>query len=86
MGMVRRQNKTLTSELVLRMCSIAEGEWRAAKNPARQIDVGDTVCFMLLGFGAGLRGEEVPLVNLEGLLTYWMETREEEDIYMMITL
>ena len=45
------------------MCSVAEGEWRAAQNPARQIDVEDTVCFMLLGFGAGLRGEEVPLVN-----------------------
>jgi hypothetical protein len=68
------------------MCSIAEGEWRATQNPARQIDVEDTVCFMLLGFGARLRGEEVPLVNLEGLLTFWMETREEEDKYMMITL
>ncbi len=86
MGMVRRQNKALTSELVLRMCSIAEGEWRAAQNPARQLDVEDMVCFMLLGFGAGLRGEEVPLVNLEGLLTFWMETRGEEDRYMMITL
>jgi hypothetical protein len=41
---------------------------------------------MLLGFGAGIRGEEAPLVNLEGLLTFWMETREEEDNYMMITL
>ena len=41
---------------------------------------------MLLGLGAGLRGEEVPLVNLEGLLTFWMETRGEEDRYMMITL
>jgi hypothetical protein len=84
--MVRRQNEALTSELVLRMCSVAEGEWRAAQNPARQINVEDMVCFMLLGFGAGLRGEEVPLVNLEGLLTYWMETRKEEDRYMMITL
>ena len=28
-----------------------EGEWRATQNPARQIDVEDTVCFMLLGFG-----------------------------------
>ena len=86
--MVRRQNEALTSKLVLRirMCSVAEGEWRAAQNPARQIDVEDTVCFMLLGFGARLRGEEVPLVNLEGLLMFWMETREEEDRYMMITL
>ena len=46
----------------------------------------DTVCFMLLGFGTGLRGKEVPLLSLEGLLTFWMETRDEEDKYMMITL
>ncbi len=46
MGMVRRQNEALTSELVLRMCNVAEGEWRAAQNPARQIDVEDTVCFL----------------------------------------
>jgi hypothetical protein len=64
MGVVRRQNEALTSELVLRMCSIAEGEWRAAQNPAKQINVEDTVCFMLLGFGAGPRGEEDPLVWL----------------------
>jgi hypothetical protein len=86
MGMVRRQNEALTLELVLRICSVVEGEWRAVQNPARQVDVEDTVCFMLLGFGAGLRGEKVPLVNLEGLLMFWMETREEEDKYMMITL
>ena len=41
---------------------------------------------MLLGFGSGLRGEEVPLVSLEGLLTFWSETREEEEKIMMITL
>ena len=29
MGMVRRQNEALTLELVLRMRSVAEGEWRA---------------------------------------------------------
>ena len=28
----------------------------------------------------------VPLVSLEGLLTFWTETRDEEDSYMMITL
>jgi hypothetical protein len=48
--------------------------------------VEDTVCFMLIAFGAGLRGEEVPLVDLGGLLTFWMQTKEEEVRYMMITL
>jgi hypothetical protein len=61
-------------------------DWWSAQTTVRRIEVEDTVCFMLLGFGAGLRGEEVPLVSLEGLLTFWTETREEEEKYMMITL
>jgi hypothetical protein len=86
MGMIRRQNEALTSAMVLAMCRRAEADWRTAQSAVRRIEVEDTVCFMLLGFGSGLRGEEVPLVSLEGLLTFWKETREEEDKYMMITL
>jgi hypothetical protein len=41
---------------------------------------------MFLGFGTGLRGKKVNLVSLEGLLTFLMETREEEDKFMIITL
>jgi hypothetical protein len=85
MGMVPRQNKALTSELILGMCRETEGKWRATQNTGRQIEVEDTVYFMLLGFGARLRGEEVSLVNLESVLTFWVETREEED-NLMITL
>ena len=86
MGMIRRQNEALTSPMVLAMCRRAETDWWSAQTTARRIEVEDTVCFMLLGFGAGLRGEEVPLVSLEGLLTFWTKTREEEEKYMMITL
>ena len=48
----------------------------------------DAVCFMLIAFGAGLRGEEVPLVSLEGLLHFWTETRAgtAKERYMMMTL
>ncbi len=48
----------------------------------------DAVCFMLIGFGAGVRGEEVPLVSLEGLLNFWMETQtgSTNGRYMIMTL
>ncbi len=72
--------------MVLAMCAQAERDWRSTQSTWWRIEVEDTVCFMLLGFGTGLRGKEVPLVSMEGLLTFWMETREEEDKYMMITL
>ncbi len=43
---------------------------------------------MLIALGAGLRGKEVPLVSLEGLLKFWTEIRAglEEERYMMMTL
>ena len=42
----------------------------------------------VIAFRTGFRGEEVPLVSLEGLLNFWMETREGEHDkrHMMMTL
>ena len=42
----------------------------------------------MIGFGVGLRGEEVPLVSLEGMLYFWEETGAEAEAqpYTMITL
>ena len=43
---------------------------------------------MLIALCAGLQGEEVPLVSLEGLLHFWQETFEgsANERYMMMTL
>ena len=41
---------------------------------------------MLAAFGAGLRGEEVPLMSMEGLLTFWTVSREAEDCHIMLAL
>jgi hypothetical protein len=46
----------------------------------------ELACYVLIGFGVGLRGEEVPLVSLEGLLYFWEETGAEAQPYTMITL
>ena len=46
----------------------------------------ELMCYVLLGFGAGLRGEEMLLVSLEGLAHFWQETQEEDDPYIMVTL
>ncbi len=86
MGMVRRQNKALTSLLLLGVCAAGEEGWRQSLSEVERKMIENTVCFMLIAFGAGLRGEEVPLVLLEGLLTFWMSTRAEPEWYMMITL
>ena len=68
------------------VCAAGEEAWRQSLSEVECKMIEDTVCFMLIAFGAGLRGEEVPLVLLEGLLTFWMLTRAEPERYMMIML
>ncbi len=70
MGMVRCQIEALTSPLVLGVCAAGEDAWRQSPSKVDWKMIEDTVCFMLIAFGAGMQGEEVPLVLLEGLLTF----------------
>jgi hypothetical protein len=73
---------------VLGICAKAEWIWGSAQADAKQMEMEDAVCFMLIAFRAGLCGEAVPPVSLEGLLHFWEETREacEDERYIMITL
>ena len=59
-----------------------------AHSEVKRTEMEDAVCFRLIAFGTGLRGEEVPLVSLKGLLNFWMETRKGEhgERHMMMTL
>jgi hypothetical protein len=41
---------------------------------------------MLVALGGGLRGEEVPLLSMEGLLVSWAETRANANPHMMLAL
>lgn len=87
MGMVRKQNEALTSELALAVCHKAEQIWGSPSTPEVTWAVlENTVGFMLTAMCAGLRGEEVPLLSLEGMLTFWEDTRLEKDPYIMMTL
>ena len=87
MGMVRKQNEALTSELALAVCHEAEQIWGLPSTPEVTWSVlENTVGFMLTAMCGGLRGEEVPLLSLEGMLTFWEDTRLEKDPYIMMTL
>ena len=87
MGMIRYQNEALTSDMVLAICNLAERDWTEATDESEKERIEETVAFMLLGFGAALRGEEVPLVTVDGLLHFWEETRDDpSDPFIMATL
>ena len=86
MGMVRKQNKALTLEIVTAMTEVAEDKWMSAMTETLQEEVESVICFMLISFRAGLRGKETPLTAIGGLLAFWDKTREESDPFVMITL
>ncbi len=86
MGMIHRQNEALTSSLAIAICAEAEAHWHSPIGDNEREELEDTVVFMLAAFGAGLRGEEVPLLSLDGLLTFWDESRVDEESHVMLTL
>ena len=86
MGMVRKQNEALSSLMALAVCEVAESKWHQSPDEETRENLEDTVCFMLAAMGAGLRGEEVPLLSMEGLLTFWGESQAAADRFVMLTL
>ena len=87
MGKIRKQNEALTSVLAMALvCEAAEARWSSATEEGVKEEPENTICFMLAAFGAGLRGEEVPLMSMEGLLTFWTVSREAEDCHIMLAL
>ncbi len=70
MGMIHKRNEALTSALVMADCAVAEAHWHSPIGDESREELEDAGCFMLVAFGAGLRGEEVPLISMEGLLTF----------------
>ena len=85
-GMIRRQNKDLTSALVMAICAEAEGRWHLLVRDNAREELKDMVVFMLATLGAGLRGEDMPLISLDGLLTFWDESRLDTDSHIMLIL
>eukprot|EP00985_Skeletonema_marinoi_P029603 scaffold28378_cov223-Skeletonema_marinoi.AAC.7 len=63
-------------------------EWIATEESSEKERPEELACYIMIGFGVGLRGEEVPLVSLEGMLYFWEETGAEAEAqpYTMITL
>jgi hypothetical protein len=86
MGMIHRQNKVLTLALAKTICAEAESRWHLPIGDNAREELEDMVVFMLATLGAGLQGEEVPLISLDGLLTFWDESRLDVDSHIMLTL
>jgi hypothetical protein len=86
MGVTRRQQEALTANMVMAVIYVAEGDWQQTVDEEERKDIEEVVTFMLISFCGALRGEEVPLVAIEGLLKFWRETQEATTPHIMLTL
>lgn len=84
MGVIRKQDEALSSEQVKAILVVAEELWRSNLRKDERKELGSVITFVLIGFGASLRGEEIPLVSIRGMLSCWPETRESG--YVMVAL
>ena len=77
MGVYRKQNEPLTMKLLLEILRQAEADWLAsADRPKERKRVEELACYLIVGFMLSLRGEEVPLVSLQGLIEHWAAGRK----------
>ena len=76
--------------LLLDILDLAEEDWKASRLEKEKKLMKKTMYFMIIGFMLLLRGKEVPLTNLQGLLQYWGAgkgtTILELEKHIMITL
>lgn len=87
MGVVKIQNEALTSEMLHALDYVATKEWISpATTEAEREMIEDVMCYAVFGLCNGLRGEEVPLISLKGLLHYWDETSRAASPFIMTTL
>ena len=86
MGVIRRQNEALTAMMILAVLQFAEEDWKSTEDEKTRKQIEEVMVFMLASFCGALRGEEVPLIAIEGLVKFWDETKVNHTPYMMLTL
>ena len=87
MGVVRVQDEAITTRQVVGVLEIAEEEWNDEElGTDRKKRLEEVAAFICIGFCASLRGEEVPLTDIAGLITFWEDTLKAEMSHVMVAL
>ena len=71
---------------ILFIGEIAEEDWSKSNSEEEKKELELTIEFATIAFCVYLRGEEVPLIVIEGLNMFWKETRNHRIPHMMMTL
>jgi hypothetical protein len=85
-GVIRRRNFALTSETVHALLELLEKSWQEMELSTEKKKLEEVAVYVLAEYCGGLRGEEVPLISLAGMLKYWEATRTHAVPHVMMTL
>ena len=85
-GINRRQDYALMPHILLGLLAIMEETWQASEEAAEKEAIEDVAIFAILTYVAGLRGEEVPLLDFHGLCQFWEETKGADTPHVILTL
>ena len=86
MGIIRRQDEALAIAQLMGIIELAEEDWKVSQSDGEKRLIEEFVSFLIIAFSLSLRGEEVPLVSLAGLIEFWDETKTHPVPHIMITL
>lgn len=85
-GEIRIQDLPFTSQIVLALDEVCEDLWAASTSESEAEDLEDFMCYVLMEFCGDLRGEEVPLLSLAGILQFWEDSTKAAQPFIMLTL
>ena len=86
MGQIREQNEAFTSEIIHALDKVAQDEWDNTTEEVERKKIEELMAFVLMSFCGCLRGEEVPLVSLLGMITCWEDSVNSPEPFIMLTL
>lgn len=85
-GIMRRRNFGVSVETIKRFFEVLEEDWVSSRYEGTRQEIEDVALFVLLEYCGGLCGEEVPLLELSGVLRFWNETHRHRIPHVMVTL
>ena len=86
MGMIRRKNMGLTSEMTHLLLDLMNEDWMKSRDTRSKKKIAEVAVYLLCTVCGGLRGEEVFLISLRGLITFWKRTQVKSTPHIMLTL
>jgi hypothetical protein len=81
------QDFGLSRGVVQKLQEVMEGEWIGAENSeVKKMEIAQLAVFVVVGYARALRGEEIPKLEITGLLKHFAEGGKTEPKHVMLSV